>query len=320
MTMSQVKSGKAFEHACLQVVNDKSKSHGITVNILQDKAYIKGEKAYNSLTSEEKENYKLGATAALNFIFSCEPFLKDGVLATDLDLSMQSDKAGKKGDVRDILMLRWQSSTGKKQWDCGISCKHNHTAIKHPRVGLTQSNWVNNWCPSFECSDNYLTSINIISKKIEHNKDKVWGDVFINISRDLYAPVIKAIYNEIELHKNNSNFVFELFSFLLGTKDFYKIMTKDNEKITIISVFNFNESLNKKAPNAFPDRRIKKTPVPSKILSLWHDDSYLTIFFDEGWTIKMRIHTAKTKIESSLKFDAQLEGVPYTLLNLTFPW
>lgn len=318
--MSQVKSGKAFEYACLQVVNTKSKSLGIAVNIIQDNSYLEGEIAYNALTEKKKTDYKLGATAALDFVFSCEPFLKDGVLATDLNISMQPDITGQKGDVRDILMLRWQSDTNKKQWDCGISCKHNHTAIKHPRVGLTNSNWIKNWCPGFECSDNYLTSISVISEKIENNKDKKWTDVFTDTQKTLYAPVIKAIYDEIKLQKNNENFVLKLFSFLLGTKDFYKIMTKDSEKITVVSVFNFNGSLNQKTPNIPPERKIKRTPTPSKILSLWHNDSYLTIFFDEGWTIKMRIHTAKSKIEPSLKFDAQLEGVPYTLLNLTFPW
>lgn len=321
MKKSQVKSGKAFEYICLQVIKTKSKSLGITVNILADNSYIEGEISYNSLNSDDKNNYKLGASAALDFIFSCEPFLKDGVLATNLDLSMQADNQGQKGDVRDILMLRWVSSTNKKQWNCGISCKHNHSAVKHQRVGLTNANWVKNWCPSFECSERYLSSISSISEKVEHNKNsKKWSEIFTNISQNLYAPVVKAVRDEIELYKDDKDFVLELFSFLLGTIDFYKIMTKDDEKVTIISVFNFNGSLNQKTSNSSPDRKIRRTPLPSKILSLWNNESYLTIFFDEGWAVKMRIHTASSKIETSLKFDSQLEGVPYTLLNLTFPW
>lgn len=320
MSKSQVKSGKAFEYACLSVVKNKSEALGITVNAITDSSYQEGQNAYAQLSSVEQNNYTLGATAALDFIFSCEPFLQDGILATALDLSMQPDIKGQKGDVRDILMLRWHSSTNKKQWSCGISCKHNHSAVKHQRVALNNDNWMNNWCNSFQCSPNYLSSLKNITDLVEQNKKVIWNNVFSDIPNDLYAPVVKAVCHELELHKDDKLFVFELFSFLLGTTDFYKIMTKDDERVTTISVFNFNGSLNQKTPNISPDRKIKSTPLPSKILSLWHNESYLTIFFNEGWAIKMRIHTASSKIEPSLKFDSQLEGVPYTLLNLTFPW
>ena len=36
---------------------------------------------------------------------------------------------------------------------------------------------------------------------------------------------------------------------------------------------------------------------------------------DEGWQISLRIHTAKDKIESSLKFDIQLIGNPPVLFT-----
>lgn len=36
--------------------------------------------------------------------------MRDKTLATELRLSMQSDAAGQKGDVRDVLFLRWSSS------------------------------------------------------------------------------------------------------------------------------------------------------------------------------------------------------------------
>ena len=97
-------------------------------------------------------------------------------------------------------------------------------------------------------------------------------------------------------------------------------MSFDNEQYTQVSVFNFNGSLNNTSTNMSPDRPIRKTPKRDKILSLWHDDSYIRIYFDDGWTIKMRIHNASSRIEKSLKFDAQLEGVPATMMNLCFGW
>ena len=211
----------------------------------------------------------------------------------------------------------------KKEWKCGIPCKHNHEAIKHQRVGLTRtSDFISNWTNGhFECSKEFQQSIGVIEDLLDtYSKQDTWKTCFPNISKQIYAPVIKSIYKELELLKDNPEFVASFFDFLLGTEDFYKVMSFDNEQYTQVSVFNFNGSLNKNSPNLSPDRSIRKTPKPDKILSLWHDDSYIRIYFDDGWTIKMRIHNASSRIEKSLKFDAQLEGVPATMMNLCFGW
>lgn len=51
-----------------------------------------------------------------------------------IDLEIQPDKKGKYGDVRDVLALRILLKSENIGWEIGISCKHNHKAVKHPRI------------------------------------------------------------------------------------------------------------------------------------------------------------------------------------------
>ncbi len=319
MATKQNETGKAFEYACLCEVKEKAAALGIHVTVVEDATFNQGKLNYNSLSAESQENYSQGAKAALQFIFDCEPYLYDNVLATDLELSMQPDGKGQQGDVRDLLFLRWESTKQKKRWECGISCKHNHTAVKHQRVGFSpDSDFIRNWCPSFSCSKGWRDVadhfFSITSQK------RPWNNLFSNRLDELYRPVIDAVYAELMKHKDNAVFVEELFSFLLGTIDFYKVMAFERERLTQVSVFNFNGSLNRKTSKLKAIRQLKKTPIPKRILAIAKVDAYLTIHFDYGWSVRMRIHTAESISTPSLKFDSQLQGIPVELLNLTFPW
>ncbi len=319
MATKQNETGKAFEFACLKEIAGKATSLGIHVTIIEDATYHQGKSNYSQLPPESQSNYTQGARAALQFIFDCEPYLYDKVLATDLELSMQPDGRGQQGDVRDLLFLRWESSKQKKRWECGISCKHNHAAVKHQRVGFSpDSDFIRNWCPSFTCSKGWRDVADHFFKITSQKKP--WNDLFTSRLDELYRPVIDAVYAELMEHKENAVFVEELFSFLLGTIDFYKVMAFERERLTQVSVFNFNGTLNRKTAKLKAIRQLKKTPVPKRILAIAKVDSILTIHFDFGWSVRMRIHTAESISTPSLKFDSQLQGIPVELLNLTFPW
>jgi hypothetical protein len=41
---------------------------------------------------------------------------------------------------------------------------------------------------------------------------------------------------------------------------------------------------------------------------------------NHGWSINMRIHSAASKVEASLKFDVKLEGMPPELYTAFEPW
>lgn len=43
-------------------------------------------------------------------------------------------------------------------------------------------------------------------------------------------------------------------------------------------------------------------------------------YHDGGWQLDFRIHNASTKVESSLKFDIQIVGMPTTIISIDCRW
>ena len=41
---------------------------------------------------------------------------------------------------------------------------------------------------------------------------------------------------------------------------------------------------------------------------------------DGGWQFNFRIHNASTKVETSLKFDIQIVGMPATIISINCSW
>nr|WP_322597221.1 HaeIII family restriction endonuclease [Mergibacter septicus] len=75
-----------------------------------------------------KKLYKISALAGVNTIFELEPLILDDG-SDELELKIQSDDKGEKGDVRDVLIIRRGI-----EWEIGLSVKHNHFAVKHSRL------------------------------------------------------------------------------------------------------------------------------------------------------------------------------------------
>ena len=70
----------------------------------------------------------MGAKAALKIIEWLEPKMSD--YTGDLLISLQTDSKGQEGDVSDVLITI-------DKWEIGLSCKHNHEAVKHSRLSDT---------------------------------------------------------------------------------------------------------------------------------------------------------------------------------------
>ena len=63
--------------------------------------------------------------------------------------------------------------------------------------------------------------------------------------------------------------------------------------------------------------------LPTRIVSLeYKPDSKntLELYFDGGWQFSFRIYNASTKVESSLKFDIQIIGMPTTIISIDCRW
>ena len=324
MAGTQVKQGKAFEYICMESIRDHAASKGISVTIDESGGFGACKACADGMQTSAKALYRQGADAAVDFIFDCEPYLYDNLMASHLHIAMQSDSAGQAGDVRDLLCLRW-IIPGVRKWEIGVSCKHNHVAIKHPRINvLASTDFLHNWTggnyslsPSFKnAMGGFIPAVN---QKIGEDWDAVLGSDGTFRDR-LLETATAAVADELRRHQGDPLFAEILFRFLLGTKDFYKVMIFDKERLSRVSIFNFYGTLNQKTKNAKPARVLRKLTLPQSIISISNKKQYLWIVFDKGWSVRLRLHNASGKVEPSMKFDAQLEGMPMELMNLAFPW
>ena len=122
--------GRAYEFACLIELEEAIKQHR-PVSVLHNSSYSAAERAYNLLSTSDKETYHISARAMIPAIFDCEPMMIEAS-NDELELFIQKDEEGKKGDVRDIIIVR-----SNVQWEIGLSVKHNHFAVKHNRLSPT---------------------------------------------------------------------------------------------------------------------------------------------------------------------------------------
>ncbi len=118
--------------------------------------------------------------------------------------------------------------------------------------------------------------------------------------------------------KNPKQVAKNLVTYLVGNKDFYKVIKGKNS--IEIHAYNLNETLNLPFENIEPKYKTPKISLPTKILDIsFKKDSKTTIIvtLDSDWTLSFRIHNASSKIEPSLKFDINLINSPKNLFKNT---
>ncbi|MBL4585957.1 MAG: HaeIII family restriction endonuclease [Flavobacteriales bacterium] len=312
---SQTINGKAFEYALLTKFHDRL-SLLTDVNIIKNEPLNRVIECFDKITEEEQNTFKIAASFAVNFLIDLEPRLSVAINNKDiLILEIVSDSAGKTGDVRDVLCIRTL-----QKWEIGISAKNNHRALKHSRLS-TRLDFGKEWV-GLPCSKDYFDEINkvfslLTSIRKEKPKTK-WGEVFKDKNEQIYKPVLMAFRKELlSLQKiDPENFAHNVVQYLVGSNDFYKII-KNKRKVEI-QAFNMNGRLNLPAKGKKPELRITKVQLPKRLIELvfkkGHDNT-LIASFDEGWQISFRLHTAKSTVEPSLKFDVNLISAPYNLFS-----
>ncbi len=114
-----------------------------------------------------------------------------------------------------------------------------------------------------------------------------------------------------------------MVEYLLGNYDFYKIISVDSKKVTQIQPYNLHRTLNKSSNEYKPTIVIPVIDLPTRIISAnFKPNSCTTVelYFDEGWQFSFRLHNASSKVETSLKFDIQIKGMPTTIIVLECKW
>ena len=95
--------------------------------------------------------------------------------------------------------------------------------------------------------------------------------------------------------------------------DFYKIISLDDKKITTIQSFNMYGTLNRASRQKQPSIKLPVICLPKTLLHIGlkpNSKTTVLMCFDNGWQFSFRIHNAKEMIETSLKFDVQIIGMP----------
>lgn len=312
---TQTQTGKAFEYSILLEFYLRLKTQTI-VEIIGNDAYQKAKGFFENFSEEEKNEYRLNASFSINFLIDIEPRLSHGISDKDiLQLEIASDDRGQKGDVRDILFIR-----SLQKWEIGISAKNNHRALKHSRLS-GKLNFGQEWVGN-TCSDEYFKEIAPVFDRLQSirkaDKTTKWDDVISDKFEEVYIPILKAFKKEMLLLQENdkSEYASKLVSYLVGKNDFYKLIKSKNK--LEIQAFNMYGTLNKAFEKIKPKATVTRLKLPSRLIELsfkkGHENTLLA-YFDEGWQISFRIHSASSRVESSLKFDINLISSPHTLFT-----
>ena len=317
MTDKSNNKGRAYEFAYLNTLHEEISKYRPS-NIEKNSSYHAAEKAWNTLDESEKDLYKVSALAGTNTILELEPLILDDG-DDELELKIQTDDKGKDGDVRDVLIIRKGI-----EWEIGLSVKHNHFAVKHSRLSKN-IDFGEKWY-GIKCSEQYWQDVKPIFDylAIEKSKGSNWRDL-PNKNGDVYLPLLNAFKNEIDRQNKiyGKNIPKLMVEYLLGEFDFYKVIGIDHKKITQVQSYNLRGTLNKDGVNRKRSIKLPIASLPTRIVSLEFrpgSKNTLELYLDRGWQFSFRIHNASTKVETSLKFDIQIIGMPTTIISIDCKW
>lgn len=325
MALSNTEYGKAYEYACLSSIKEhlSNKTSG-AITIQESDAYHTAQSAFAKAEAEGlADKLVQAANAAARVIIRLEPQLEHG--NGSLVLVIQTDAQGIAGDVRDVVCIR-----GANGWEIGISCKHNHHAVKHSRLSAT-IDFGQEWL-GMPCSRQYFDVVvplfnelrDVRATAIEKGDAlPLWNDIPDKVER-YYVPVLNAFLTELKrLADSNPDVPSKLIEYLLGRYDFYKVITDDRHKTTRVEAINIAGTLNKPANGHRSIVDVAKLKLPTRFYHMGFvpgSDNKVEIVCDEGWTLTMRIHNASSKVEPSLKFDVQLVSLPSSIHAQVEPW
>lgn len=308
--------GRAYEYAWMQTLNSALNVLRKT-RIIKNSSFIANQRAWSAIDFEMKNIFLESANAAIDTILELEPRLSEND-DKELTLKFQKDKAGIEGDVRDIVIRR-----DDIQWEVGLSIKHNHDAVKHSRLSHRLDfgkEWFN-----IPCSRDYWDEVKSIFDMLKEQKEKgaKWSELE-DKNKEVYVPLLQAFIKEIRrANTKDKTIPQKMVEYLIGKEDYYKIVSKDSKRVTLIHTFNMHDTLNKPAYNKISAITVPIVELPTRLVALEFkpgSENTIEMYLDNGWQLSFRIHNASTKVEPSLKFDVQFIGMPISVLNIECKW
>ncbi|BAW60793.1 HaeIII family restriction endonuclease [Helicobacter pylori] len=303
--------GRAYEYAwCLALEQKLSVFKKVIVD--KQNGFNACYRAYESLEKSLQERYLESTKQGVLLLLDCEPLLSEviGSSQNGITLSLQKDKLGEIGDIRDILIYF-------DRFCIGLSIKHNHDAVKHSRLSKNLD-FGEKWL-GVGVSQNYKDTIKPLFERLENAKKEgmLWRD-FPNKEQEIYAPLLQAFKKEVlRIDENKKNKVPQkMVEYLLGKYDFYKAILLEREQKTKLEAYHFNNTLNRSVKNK-PKRIIPLSKLPTRMIYFdFKPKSFntLELVLDEGWSFSLRIHNASSRVEPSLKFDIKLLSKPESVV------
>ncbi|GAA7834365.1 hypothetical protein HpMS158_12490 [Helicobacter pylori] len=299
--------GRAYEYAwCLALEQKLSVFKKVIVD--KQNGFNACYRAYENLEKSLQERYLESTKQGVLLLLDCEPLLSEviGSSQNEITLSLQKDKLGEIGDIRDILIYF-------DRFCIGLSIKHNHEATKHSRLSKNLD-FGEKWL-GVKVSQNYKDTIKPLFERLENAKKEgmLWRD-FPNKEQEIYAPLLQAFKKEVlRIDENKNNKVPQkMVEYLLGKYDFYKAILLEREQKTKLEAYHFNNTLNRSVKNK-PKRIIPLSKLPTRMIYFdFKPKSFntLELVLNEGWSFSLRIHNASSRVEPSLKFDIKLLSKP----------
>lgn len=309
--------GRAFEYAC--IIELKDRIEDVRPVIIDKESVTAAFRAWGKQSYTDQRNYLRAADAFIDTLLSAEPLILECDGNNDIViLSINKDSDAEDGDVRDIVITRKTI-----RWDVGLSMKHNHFAAKHSRLS-PKIDFGTKWY-GLPCDNSYWDAIKPIFTRLQSLKKEqvAWHDM-TDKEDSVYLPIVDAFIKEMKrAYKADNTIPARLISYLLGIRDFYKVVAIDKKQLTEFQCFNLRGELNKDGKKTKATLIIPKADLPTEIISLRFkpgSKNTAELYLDNGWSLSFRIHNASTIVEPSLKFDIQFLGVPANIITINCVW
>lgn len=308
--------GRAYEFAWINALNQTISQIRKTV-VVSNSSLEANKRAWDVMPEEMKELLSASAEAAVDAVLELEPRM----LEDDNDILLlepQKDDSGIAGDVRDIVIKR-----NDIDWEIGLSIKHNHEAIKHSRLSH-KLDFGKEWF-DIPCSTHYWDDVTPIFErlKVEKVNKTKWPEI-VDKDDTVYVPLLKAFIDEVNrAYTIDPTMPRKMVEYLIGISDYYKVVSQDSKRLTLIHSFNVHGTLNQPSRVKVSAISVPIVQLPTELIAMrFKTDSKNTIemYLNNGWELSFRIHNASSKVEPSLKFDIQFMGMPATILTINCAW
>lgn len=247
---NQKQNGNAFEWAVANEIKSRTRA------LIEDSASSEtNQYAHERAISEPlRKRQQSAAGKAVCFLLDRENVSPNsrGVIR------FATDAMGQTGDVRDVVL---QLSDDR---EIGISCKNNHSDLKHSRLS-GQLDFVKAWgLDTSGCSDVYWKRVKPIFGKLRDIQNSyvpppLW-QTYAEKATEVYWPVLDAFAKELERvcgegSPTAAENCKQLTRYLVGVRDFYKVIA--TPKKVSVQCFNMHGTLHG-----------AKTPLPTAINSI----------------------------------------------------